>query len=557
MKSRAGGGLVAVVVIAMGCGDPDPVPPDAGPAVLVFSASTVMFPDTIVDQFATAAIKTLTVTNTGGDSLKPTFSVTNEADFVIQGTTCHALAAGASCEVTIRFDPDTLGARQAELVASVPDSTTSATLVGVAVPQPGLRTQPATSVVFEDVAVGSYGMQRVTVVNASGVAARPYAVAIIGPDAASFSITQNACAGTSAWQCDIDVRFSPASAMLHGAQLVVSSGNLGDVVLPLTASAFRPAKLEISPSIGTFGPLFQFTLSAQQRFTVTNTGTVPTEVLSMVRAIDDVADFGIYDLCSTAVLAPGSSCTLLVNYQPIEARTHTTTVSVGPPWDSPPVLTLTGTAMPAQLAITPGTWDFGGIVIGQTTPPKRFVVQNIGATPTGALRVEMLYSNSWFDLVADSCSGTNLAPGATCSVSVQATAWSHMPTSATLVISAARGDRMIGNLSFEGYIAGTLAAAPSFVDFGSVPPTGAPTKRVIIFNAGDLDLGPVTVTVTGPDAASLSLVDTCSGIPLSTSGSCDLDLTFSPVHGGAHTASLQLTAPGSTLTIPVTATALP
>jgi len=444
-------------------------------------------------------------------------------------------------------------------VASVPDSTTSATLVGVAVPQPGLRTDPGTELRFEDVAIPSTGNMLVTVINGSGVPARPYAVSITGPDAADFVVARDDCTGTSLSSCELNVLFTPSAASGRSAELVVNSGNLGTLTLRLTGRGFRPAKLEVSPSAAAFGPVFELTVSDPQTFTVTNSGTQPSEPIRLDRGGADVGDFYIIDQCAGVVLAAGSSCSFVAGYQPRNAGTHTSIAILGPPAGTlPTVVTLTGTATPAQMAISPAQWDFGGILIGQTTAPKAFLVENIGATPTGALSAEVFaYGAANLSVVNDGCTGSSLAPGARCSVSVQATAYAHTPGVGRLIISSGRGDRTLSELTFFGHIAGPLGATPSTADFGSVLLTDAPTRRLIISNVGDRDLGAITVSLTGADAASFSLVDECTGHALTPLDGCDLRISLAPSRVGAYTASIQLTAPGSTLTIPVTANVLP
>lgn len=547
---------MVALTVAVACGDPAPVSPDAGPAVLVFSASAVRFPDTVIDRFSNDGIRSLTLTNVGSDAREPTFSFSSESDFMIQSTTCRALAAGKSCEVSIQFHPRSLGARRDELVASIADSTTSVTLLGFSVAEQGLRLEPTNGLEFGAEVVGSVQTKRVMVSNESRVMARPYAVSITG--AADFAIVHDGCSGTTASLCELDVSFTPSAGSSRNAELLVSSANLGDRVLPLTGIGFLRANLEVTPSTGTFGPVFELTVSAPQTFTVTNSGSAPSADVSLSFGGANVGYFYLDDHCSGSALAVGASCEFVVGYHPGTAGTHTATVVVQSLSVDSVVVSLSGIGDPSQLEISPTAWDFGGILLGQTSAPKTFVVKNIGATSTGALTAEVIsYIGADLALVADGCTGVALAPGASCSVAAQATATTHVTGVGRLFATAARGDRMFSTLESAGSIVGALDATDLAADFGTVQLTDVLSRRIHVFNAGDLSIGPIGVSVTGPDAANVGLVEDCSGRSLTRFDTCDLDIALSLSHVGPYDASIQLMAPGTSLAIPVTANVLP
>ena len=94
------------------------VPVSVTPASLAFASQTVG---------TTSAAKTVTVKNNQSStltSLSLTFTGTNAGDFLQSATTCgSSLAAGASCTVSVQFEPSATGARSGTL--TVNDSATT------------------------------------------------------------------------------------------------------------------------------------------------------------------------------------------------------------------------------------------------------------------------------------------------------------------------------------------------------------------------------------------------------------------------------------------------
>ena len=95
--------------------------------------------------------------------------------------------------------------------------------------------------------------------------------------------------------------------------------------------------------------------------------------------------------------------------------------------------TLAGVAVappPAALAFTPASHDYGqvesGLPVSQT-----FTLANTGSTETGAL-ADTLTGPSAFAITGDTCTGTSLEPGGTCTITVQFAAASNASLTATL-----------------------------------------------------------------------------------------------------------------------------
>ena len=76
------------------------------------------------------------------------------------------------------------------------------------------------------------------------------------------------------------------------------------------------------------------------------------------------------------------------------------------------------TPPPAALAFIPSPFDFGQVGTGQTSSPQTVTLANTGGQATGAL-TDTLTGAAAFTVTGDTCSGTSLVAGGTCTVAVR------------------------------------------------------------------------------------------------------------------------------------------
>jgi Abnormal spindle-like microcephaly-assoc'd, ASPM-SPD-2-Hydin len=74
-------------------------------------------------------------------------------------------------------------------------------------------------------------------------------------------------------------------------------------------------------------------------------------------------------------------------------------------------------AGPPVLAFSPAPFDYGQVTVGQT-PSQVFTLANTGGWASSALTVTVPGSAA-FTVTADTCSGTSLGPGKSCTVTVR------------------------------------------------------------------------------------------------------------------------------------------
>lgn len=199
----------------------------ASPAAISATPSTVNFGD--VAAGASSPTRVITVKNNGGSTTSHLGGVTmtpNLGDFVIVSNTCTPqvgpLAPNGTCDVAIRFVPQSSGARTATFTINAEQGgTATSTLTGVGVAPAALSFFPA-SLSFTTQPAGTTGAQSVTVVNA-GTAPVNMTIAISGTNAVDFTQT-NSCGSSIAPGafCTITVTLQSATSGAKTASMNVS-----------------------------------------------------------------------------------------------------------------------------------------------------------------------------------------------------------------------------------------------------------------------------------------------------------------------------------------------
>ncbi|HEY6442797.1 MAG TPA: choice-of-anchor D domain-containing protein [Candidatus Acidoferrales bacterium] len=195
--------------------------------------------------------QSMTISNQGSTSAgigALSFSPATQTDFAVAGNTCTSLGPGAKCQITIAFQPVTVGARSATL--NIPGAQPSA--VGLS----GTGTQAAisfpTSFAFAPQLAGSAsGAQPITVTNSSsGAYAGELTVTSVsksGANAGDFALKADTCTGMSVASqgtCAFQMVFQPAPGATCGA-----GGGARSATLRLTDNA--PGSPHIIPLSGT------------------------------------------------------------------------------------------------------------------------------------------------------------------------------------------------------------------------------------------------------------------------------------------------------------------
>jgi hypothetical protein len=281
----------------------------------------------------------------------------NADQYSITGDDCPAsLAPGASCTITVSFDPTSLGGKVAALVvdSNDPDKAVKSELFGTGT-DPSESISPATIPFASQLIHTQSSPQTVTLTNGPGASA-PDSIGqatLTGIDAGQYGIVADGCSNTTVpigGSCQVSVRFAPTGSGEALASLSIPSDDpTSPATVALSGTGTAPDERVIPASLN-FGDQAVGTESATQQIEVSNTadGTGPLVVgqVSLAGVGYDLA----FDGCSGQSISPGDDCQIGVRFAPLAAGPAPATLQIPSNGSTSPVQTSlsgTGTAAPA------------------------------------------------------------------------------------------------------------------------------------------------------------------------------------------------------------------
>ncbi|RME18397.1 MAG: DUF2341 domain-containing protein [Bdellovibrio sp.] len=302
---------------------------------------------------ATASIThTFTLTNTGQFTASTLSEVGLAAPYSLAGGwpgaggTCGAtLAGGASCDIVVTFNPTSNGLKTDTI--SIQYDTGATTTTSNRQVQ-GTAADPALLVIagvnpydYGNKALGSSTDQLFTITNSGGVTATGLSeIGLAAPFGLSgpFPGTNGTCGNTlaSGNSCTIEVRFTPTALGLATDSIEMQYNNglvTTSVTLGVQGTGVNPALLTISD-----GPLYDFgnqeaNCSKTKTFTVTNTGDVDATAVNGTGLAGEFKFLGGFypgtgGSCGATISAAGGSCTIVVEYAPVNNGMDTDTIQI-------------------------------------------------------------------------------------------------------------------------------------------------------------------------------------------------------------------------------------
>lgn len=357
-----------------------------------------------------------------------------------------------------------------------------------------------------------------------------------------------------------------AAANAPNVILNAIASNKGDMGFlgnpPYTVTANQAADLAAyiaNPSAGTpspaaalstatlsFGNQIVQTASGAMSANLTNTGTANLVLSSVTVGGTNPTEFTRTGTCAAAVsLAPAASCSVDVTFKPtaIGARSATITIAHNAtPNTSVVSLSGTGTAAPTPAAgLSATTLAFSNQTVGITSAARTVSISNTGTASLVLGTITTTGSNA-ADFAPSNCSGSTLAPGANCAISVTFTPAALNARSATLSIpSNAAGSPHGVALSGTGVAAPApaVALAPTALVFGNqTVGTTSAAKAITLTNSGNAALGITSIVASGAGFAS---THNCAAT-LSAAASCTINVTFAPTSAVASAGSVSVTS---------------
>jgi hypothetical protein len=189
--------------------------------------------------------------------------------------------------------------------------------------------------------------------------------------------------------------------------------------------------VSISPTSLSFGKQAINTTSAAKTVALKNTGVATL----VINSITISGDFAIYANTCGATLAAGKTCKVKVTFAPAELGPLTGTLTFFDDGsNSPQTVALTGTGI--SLGLTPASWNFGSVAVGQTSSPKTFTVTNETSSTVGSISISLSGTDpSDFTVTKTTC-GSTLAGNSSCSINVVLRPQMKGTVNATLKVSS-------------------------------------------------------------------------------------------------------------------------
>lgn len=481
------------------------------------------------------AEKTLTISNVG-------LSGAHAVDFA-QTNDCPAtLAPGASCSATITYTPTGIRARYGYLVVNSDDPARPEVLSSLRSPGyvPTAAMEPAT-LDFGAVQVNTASVPRsVTLSSTNGWPVRVTSVEIVGSAAGLFSQTNN-CVPTVAasGNCTVSITHTPATASTRIASVRVLT-DAGVFATTLSGTGVRPSA-QVSTDTISFGSVQVNTTSAPQSVILTNTGSGPVSITSIVLAGASASWFGQSSDCD-ATIPTGGHCTVNVTFTPLAATTRYASLQIKTEAGAFGIA-LSGTGVNAAGSLNPTSIAFGSVQVNSTSASRPVVLTNTGSGPLAISGISLAGASAALFAQTNGC-GMSVPVGASCTINVTFTPTAAVTRNATLAVRTAAGNFSVA-LSGTG-VAASATLLPTPLAFGNVPVhTTSDPLTATLTNTGIGSLTISGVSIAGSGAASFAQGNDCVN-PLPSGGSCTFTVRFSPTVTGGRSATLNVTTNAGT-----------
>ena len=335
------------------------------------------------------------------------------------------------------------------------------------------------------------------------------------------------------------VVFKPDAATTFSGAIVITPGHKGGgpisvgvsgVGIPTSSSPSQTFLLSTSSTSLNFGNLLVGS-SASQAFTLTNTGTGSVNV-SQVAATG--AGFSVTGFSSGVTLAAGQSLSLTANFAPAVAGTAAGSISVvSTATNSPATISLSGTGIQPQIAVTPSSVSFGNITVG-ANGSQTVSIRNTGTATLSVTQASLAgtgFTSSGLALPLSIPAGgssaftVSFAPASAGTFSGSISLISNAPNSSLVIPLSGAG------------VATTLqlSASPISLSFGNLATGTTATQSVKISNTGNssVSVSQINATGTGFSTNGITLP-----LTLAAGQSTSFSVTFAPTSAGSLSGSV-------------------
>ena len=186
----------------------------------------------------------------------------------------------------------------------------------------------------------------------------------------------------------------------------------------------------LSPTSLTFPSQVVGTTSAAQAVILSNPGGAPLSITTLAITGPNSGDFRQTNDCGSS-LAAGSSCTMIVTFQPTATGPRGATLTVTDnASNSPQTASLTGTGTASIVNLAPSSLNFGNQTVSTASAAQTVTLKNTG---NAAVNISAVAISSGF-AQTNSC-GSSVAVGASCTFNVTFTPTSAVAYTGSLSIT--------------------------------------------------------------------------------------------------------------------------
>jgi outer membrane autotransporter protein len=317
------------------------------------------------------------------------------------------------------------------------------------------------------------------------------------------------------------------------------------------------ATLSISPSNIEFGDVEVGSTSNTRSITLINDDP---ELSVSLFSINVTGDYDYTTNCVSS-LPPSSSCSVDVTFSPQSSGSLTGELTISGDDPSLDVIdptvalrafsfttSLSGTGLLGEISLSTTEVDFGSVFLNTESDTVTVPVSNSG---NATITISSITTSTPFEQAND-CPAS-LAAGANCSIQVSVTPDTAGTISGTLEINGSNQTGAIQQTIPLQVSATALATSvtPSTVTFPqSETGTASEPQTVTLENSNAVSIQVVSITTEG----DFSQTNDCPA-QLSSGGSCQIQIVFTPQETGTSTGSLIVTIDSSTTTIPLSGSA--
>ncbi|PYU31261.1 MAG: hypothetical protein DMG28_15825 [Acidobacteria bacterium] len=515
--------------------------------VITLSSTSLIFGSRLIG--TTSPSQTSTLTNSGTAVLNIA-SIAASGDFAQANNCGSSVAAGASCTISVTFNPTTAGFRTGgvAITSDARGSVPVITLTGIGF-APGISLS-STILIFADQFVGTTSVpQTVALNNGSGTSLAIRSIVASGDFAQTNTCGSGVASGSG---CTISVTFTPtARGTRTGAITITDSGSGSPRTITLSGTGAAPVVTLIPPSLSLTGNQTVGTTSLPLPVTLTNSGNAALTITSIVASLN----FFQTSNCGNS-LAAGTSCNISVTFTPTMPGLLTGTISITDnAADSPQKISLTGNAVDTGPAVKLSTLSltFASQPLGTVSAAQTATLTNTG---NAALTItSIVASGDFIPATGTICAnGGSVAASASCTINA-----SFAPTAigaragAITITDNAGGSPHVINLIGTGTPSGpAVSLSSTSLEFGGQPVgTTSVAKVVTLTNSGNAALTITRFESSGDYAPT----NTC-GTSVAVGASCTITVTFTPTVTGPRKGAITTTdsAPGSPRTIALSGT---